>query len=674
MVRALALVACSVALSAAHAAAADSGASMAAPNPPLYDLSIERPFLDGLVTTPPFDLWGDPKAQAAVQEFTLQLSRLLDQEGLPLVPILMHGTLLHVRANADQQVAIENLRIDAGTVCPALTTIFQASLLDDSWSNQPSPPDAATIDEITGRLKHRLLVGMRQQSVYIGDPAFIGQLLHDLPNGTPAYSFTADYTQGARLLARSAREAPAQDPVKAMVAAWLPDAATCQPLATVAVDTGPAGWSDRCTVSGLGRLPLHALDPQVAAAFQDHEQMSLAVALNPVVFAALARGLGDEPIEGKLYQLLSQYGTGDLLVQGGWSSGLIPDLTVVALLAQPEACLPDLGAAVSVLGGSPSTLTGTAHAWSIPCATGPLTLAIYGQRLVLATSDALATAAGTHNRAQPQAAWAADVALAVRLDLPVLGAHWLPFAYQLAAGQECDLGFDPLDQLASLMELYQMQPGFPVQQELTLLASSGLVRRFLEKDQDPLASLGLYHLDPASNQAQAHPSPAHHLLVVRTAAGYALIAESGGRRTQATLAAVQAALAGYTLDGGVAAEHLPLLIAPPRSHFSSRWLPPIPAVVSHLRPYACDVHVDHGVVRGHESGLPLLPLLAVALASLEVDNLNEQLALDAQHDQMLQRQDAKAAAAVQQQPPAPPPAPGATPAASPPKPLPGDGF
>ena len=672
LVNALAVIALSVAASAAHAAAADSGASLVAPTPPLYELSIERAFLDGLLTTPPFDLWRDPRAQAAVQEFTLQISRLLDQEGMPLVPILEHATLFRVRANADDQVAVENCRIDTGSLTASLTALLQGIVLDTSWSNQPSPPDAATVDGITGRMRHRLLVGQRQQSVYIGDPAFIGQLVQDLPNGTPPYAFSADYTQGARLLARSAREAPPQDPRKAMVAAWMPDAATCHPVASVTVDTGPAGWADRCVVSGLGRLPLHPIDAQLAAAFQDHAQMSVAAGLTPAVFAALAASLGDEPIEGALYPLLAQYGTGDVLVQGGWSSGLIPDLTVVTLLTQPEACLPALAAAVTALHGTVSSVSGTTHAWSIPCATGPVTLAVFGRRLVLATSDALASTAGSRTRTQPPAPWAGDVTVAVRLDLPVLATHWLPFAYQLAAGQEGDIGIDPLDPLSSLMQLYQTQPHLAPQQELTLLGSSGLVHSLLLKDQGAVAALGLYLLDPASVQAQAHPSPASHLLALHTAAGYVLILPSGQRTTLTSLVAVQTALAGYTLEGGTPAESLPLLSIAPRPHFSSRWLPPLPVVLAHLRPYACDVHADQGLVQAHETGLPLVPLLTVALASLDVDNLNEQLALDGQHDRMLERQEAKAAAQLAA--PAPAAAPGAKPVAPPPTPTADQGF
>jgi len=291
---------------------------------------------------------------------------------------------------------------------------------------------------------------------------------------------------------------------------------------------------------------------------------------------------------------------------------------------------------------------------------------------VLATSDALATAAGTRQRAQLPGPWAADVAVAIRLDLPVLASRWLPFAYQLAAGQEGDLGFDPLDPVSSLMAFYLSQPGLPPQQALAMLSSSASFRSLLPTDQTAATAAGLYHLDPAGPEVQAHPAMTDHRLVLRTDGGYVLIAPHGHRKTLATLAALQAELLGFTLEDGVAAEHLPLLTVPPRAHFSSRWLPPIPVVLAHLRPYACDVHVDNGQVQAHESGLPVLPLVALALGSLEVDNLNDQLAIDAQHDRMLERQEAKAAAQLNAQAPAR--AQGAKPAASPPKPAVDEGF
>jgi len=661
---------------ARQAAAADSGASMPAPTPPLYDLSITRAFLDGLVTTPPFDIWRDAKAQAAVQETSLQMTRLLGEDGLPVVAVLTTSTALHVRGNASTAAAAESVRIDAGASCAALQSFLESTQLDSRSWNSANAPDGCVIDDIVGRKKGDLFVGRRAGAVYLGDPAFIGELVHDLPNGTPSFSFAADYTSGTRILERSDRESPANDPDKALFAVLMPDAASCHPQLRIAVETGPAGWKDRCDLTGFGRPPVRALDPQLATAFQDHQQISLALAVAPAFFAAVAGELGGaEPIEGGLYPLLAHFGTGDVLVQGGWSSGMMPDVTVVALLAQADTCVPALGSAIVALGGTATSLGGTAHAWNLPSSIGPLTLAVYGRRLVVATSDALASTAGTANADHAQPPWAAHVAVAVRVDLPALGSHWLPFIYQLAAAQESDVDNDPLDPLTSLVLFAQGQPALRQQQQMRALLAMNVAFRKLfpgDPEQGLAASIDFYRLDPASMQAQSHQATDPRFLIIRTDAGFVLVSSSTGiRRQLPNLAAVQAALAGYVLDSGVAVEHLPLITLPPRAHFSKRWLPPVPVALAHLRPYSCDLLVQEDVMQLRENGLPFLPLIAVAFGSDETETLSDDLAMDAQRTLMLQRQEAKQAA-VQLQPPAP--APGIKPTPSPPKTTPVDGF
>jgi hypothetical protein len=623
--------------------------------PVILEVFLDRSLLNGALQASPTDIWTDPQAHAAIAEITLQVERLWEQNGEPWAELLAHGTFLHYVALASAtESQAQAIRLDVGDAAPRVLAHFK-DLEFGRAANDAVP--SQVIHGVVGFLSGRLFLGMSGSALYLGTRDEIGMLTPQAPANLPPCRIRIDFAPGLQMLLDHAKQSASADPHPPWIAACLPDIGTMRPQAELSCSAGPSGWTSTTEITGTGHLPLHAISAQIGKAASAHPQILLACGLDAAPAMALADLAHDVPGLSMLLGVVATQGTGDLLVQGSWSSGFIPEVSLAVLVKDPAAASRALSTACDAVSGSSVPLEQDVRGWHAPYPLGLLSATIVGNRLVIATSDVLALAVARNDNTQMQ--WPENDTLALRLDLPELGKRWLPFAYQLAQGRSGSLGNDPLSVLETLT--WAMQQQAISIHDLAQSGFGGLFENHRLKELFPQgveaglsASLSVYSLDPKLARPRDPTAPPERLLLLRVQDGYRIFSPRSREEVLHSQQQVHEDLLHYTLESGPALELMPLVQVPPQATISSTWLPPLAVAISHLNPYLCDLHLRKDSLSAQDQGLPLMPMIMFVSGVIQNECISMDREMKQQRTRMIDRMNARAFAV-----PAAPGAPGA---------------
>jgi hypothetical protein len=618
---------------AAFAADNDGLGGWADPQAP-FTLAADRAALDALISVAPLDLWSDAQAAAWRRHVTAQAALIAaDLDTPPFDRVLAHSRALLFHGwwgpdplHTEHDIAII---LDAGDAAPAMRTWLQQDLV-------PLHGDEHSVGPFAGRGDENLFAGWAGNVLALGGARRFEELPTSQPRG-PGSSLAHVALDLGAVWPKAVALAEAEGASEALAGGlrgWNEHA----PRVRVELGAAEGVAVGQTLIDGLPELPLRAVAPALLKRARPGQQVSLALAVAPQRLEALALAiavLSDGALAEKPYPEaraaverqaaaalgaplpeLSRVFAGDLLVQGGWSAGPLPQVAVTATLADRAAAKRLLEGAAARLGGTPADAPGADLAVSFPAPVGTVVAALAGDLLVVANdpgaaADALAAkdAAAVFDRGG---------CLLARVDLPSLARQWLPLLYAQAANLRVPLGSSPLSSIVTLAWQVNALTQANSDTENTLSQLRGLASQ-------PWLARPLQRLWPelkpeeVPERAMAvHRDDGGHLrIVLRANDGFVVLGENDWNEVPAAVAkaALPGRLEGFTRIWGPEPAALAALTLPERAVLDQRALPPLPALLAHLRPWRLDVELSGGAMRVSERGLPLATIIAGTVAS-----------------------------------------------------------
>ncbi|MFM2090301.1 MAG: hypothetical protein RLZZ127_790 [Planctomycetota bacterium] len=388
----------------------------------------------------------------------------------------------------------------------------------------------------------------------------------------------------------------------------------------IAFDAVEQVIAGRISLTGLQGRPLRPLDAGLVELAPAGTPILAAASVSPQALAGLFDG--------------SDALAGGVLVFATWPKGTpLPSATLVLTLrgGHDAAALEGaIAAAIAETGGQPATVPGAVRAWSAVFPWGPVLVAQGTDRLVFGMDPAqveriLAGQPGGSSVSGPSGGpLAPDTVAVVFCDLPALARDHLPALWdQLAAVQipladlsESRLGVVvegdaiPLAATSPFMALTEADGTFgPCVRGTHLLA--------LYPDQAACdASLSLYR----DEQAPAQPDRYRPLAVVRTASDrWRVIPDKQSQEFDALQ--LRERLKDRTRVCGPDPAQARITSVPGEIQIDARWIPPVDAVVDHLRPWQVRMRATAAAVEIDERGLPVLAVIATVAAHMAASEM-----------------------------------------------------